>query len=98
MKRTIVWMPRAIREAGRASAWWARNRDKAPDLLDRELAGALEMLRTAPEGGVPHGEGLRRIHLPKTRYVVIYAYDPKTGVVEILSFWSSLRRRTPRLR
>jgi len=29
---------------------------------------------------------------------VIYAYDPKTGVVEILSFWSSLRRRAPRLR
>ena len=96
---SIRWTRRAGVEAARAAAWWASHRPEAPDLLRREIEGALELLAAAPSMGAPYEvPGVRRLVLPRTRYQVFYAYDPGLAQVDILSVWSSLRGRGPRLR
>jgi len=43
---TLRLGPRAVAEAKRIKAWW-RNRPAAPDLLDEELAAALDRIAQA---------------------------------------------------
>lgn len=97
MKRSkVVWSARAIREAGRAVAWWAKNRPAAPELLEFEIAEAIDKVRSAPMMGVADRPGVRRLVLPQTRYLIFYSVE--AGEISILSVWSSLRGQAPRLR
>lgn len=89
-------------QAKRAKAWWRANRPAAPALFRQELAGAFQLLRSAPEVGAPYLEsdvpGLRRLALPQTRYHVYYVYDGAADLVVILAVWSMLRGSAPPLR
>jgi plasmid stabilization system protein ParE len=88
----------ARRQAKEAAAWWDENRTEARGLFRRELAGALDLLRTAPQmGAVYNARGVRRVMLPQTRYQVFYLYDTKTGLLEVEAIWSSLRGKGPPL-
>lgn len=69
-----------------------------PDLLLDELAAALTTLATTPQLGVPYlggRPGTRRVLLTQTRMHVYYALMNETVVV--LSVWSAVRQRGPRV-
>jgi toxin ParE1/3/4 len=90
-----VWAPGAREQANAALSWWATNRPAAPTLLHDELAEAIEQVRTAPLSGKPSRKGTRRVLLPRTRYVLIYR--TREARIEIVSLWSMLRGKPPRL-
>jgi plasmid stabilization system protein ParE len=83
-------------------AWWRANRDRAPDLFERELTRVIELLPTAPAMGNryatdEHGE-IRRVLLKKTRQYVYYRVRESEGLIEIVSIWGvalSLSRLVP---
>jgi plasmid stabilization system protein ParE len=52
VKRRIRISPRAWSQIDRASVWWRRNRDKAPDAFDTDLDEAFEVIRTNPHVGI----------------------------------------------
>jgi plasmid stabilization system protein ParE len=90
-----LWSPEAEKQLEESSTWWAENRPSAPDLFDEELARALEQLRVAPLSGTPYRQGTRRVLLERTRYALVYrAHEAH---VEIVSLWSMLRGKPPRL-
>jgi plasmid stabilization system protein ParE len=92
-------VPRAEREMTRAQRWWRRNRDKNPTLLEREIADAFELLRSAPEVGEwarnTRLSAVRRVLLKGTQYYLYYRADEDEIV--ILSLWHTSRGRGPRL-
>ncbi|MFT3774795.1 MAG: type II toxin-antitoxin system RelE/ParE family toxin [Minicystis sp.] len=89
-------------QAKRAKAWWRANRPYAPAMFRQELAGAFQLLRSAPEVGALYHDadipGLRRLALPQTRYHVYYVYDSGADLILILAVWSMLRGSAPPLR
>lgn len=96
---TAGWKPRAAREAARALAWWAANRPLAPDLLEREIVEAIELLEICPTAGAPSDvPRIRGLVLQRTRYLLFYSLDFHSRRIEILCLWSSLRGRAPKLR
>ncbi|AUX20594.1 hypothetical protein SOCEGT47_010660 [Sorangium cellulosum] len=100
MKRARLRLTReAARQAREAAAWWIENRPAAPSLFREELAALLSLLRTAPEAGAPHAhrriQGVRRVPLPTSRYLVYYVHDPGAEEVLVLAVWSALRGRPP---
>lgn len=82
----------------RVDAWWQQNAG-APDLFRNELAHMFALLASTPQMGVPYRRrripGLRRVLLRSTRYHVYYVFDGSRVIV--LSVWSAVRRRGPRL-
>jgi plasmid stabilization system protein ParE len=84
-----------------AVAWWKRNRDKAPHLLEEELRAARIRLAQTPLGGVPIQDdgvpGLRRLALLQTRYFIFYRVDPTLGDVVVLRLWHASRGQAPEL-
>ncbi len=97
----IRFMPEAQAQARRAADWWRANRLAAPKLFENELAGALEQLAEAPASGSPHPhrkiQGARRLLLRATRYHIYYLHDTSRDEIIILSIWSAVRGRGPRL-
>lgn len=91
----VVWSSRALREAKEATVWWHANRPYAPDLFDEELARAVARALAAPASGAPLDSGKRRMLLTRTRYMMVYKVV--AGDVEVLSVWSTLRGKPPRL-
>jgi plasmid stabilization system protein ParE len=92
--------PRAAREAERNARWWRENRPAARMLFDQELRAALDQIRTAPNlGSVYHamrGHEHRRVLMPETRYHVYYRVAGPNRV-RIVSVWSAVRGRGPKL-
>ena len=78
----IVVTARAKREILRIADWWTTERIQAPDLFQRELRAALELLRSLPNCGrrceVPGFEGVRRLLLRRTGYHLYYEWDEGT--------------------
>ena len=81
--------------------WWRANRDKAPDLFDREFAEAIERLgRTA--GALPvflrrAGHVVRRYLMPKVRCHLYLEVTEMPAEVVVLAAGGSQRKRPPRL-
>jgi plasmid stabilization system protein ParE len=82
----------------RVDAWWQEHA-ASRDLFRDELAHMFALLASSPQMGVPYRRrgipGLRRVLLRATRYHVYYVFDGSRVIV--LSVWSAVRRRGPRL-
>ena len=80
--------------------WWRDNRDKAPDLFDREVAEAVQRLAATPMIGVVYamsrGREVRRLLLKKTRHFLYYRVE-HNGDVEVITIWGAQRRFGPKL-
>lgn len=90
--------PRARREIERGHAWWREQRGEAPHLLLDEIDAALDLLERTPHIGTPYRGarvGTRRILLTQTRFHLYYFVRGDELIV--LSIWSALRGRGPRL-
>ena len=82
--------------------WWRENRDKAPDLFDRELAEAIDRLARSA-GTLPifvrrAGHVVRRYLMPKTRCHLYLEVTETQSEVLVLAAGGSQRKRPPRLR
>lgn len=79
-----------------ALRWWLANRPKAPELLEQELKLAFEFLERTPQAGIPMLNGrladVRRVPLPRSRYLVYYRLLETKGEVRVLRLWHASRR------
>lgn len=96
----LVFAPQAAAEIETASRWWAANRPAAPRLLEAELATALALITATPSAGAPmrsqqHG-AIRRILLPRCRYLLYYRVAESNLELRVLRFWHA-SRRAPRI-
>ena len=87
----------AQREIERIDRRWIETRPAAPDLFFSELREILELLQENPELGVlyPPKPGVRRILLRGSLYHLYYEVAQER--VEVLSVWSAVRGRGPKL-
>jgi len=80
----------------------ARNRDKAPDLFDRELDDAIEALgrnvASLPVFVTRSGHAIRRYLMPKTRCHLYLELNETRAEVRVLAAAGGQRRRPPRIR
>ena len=101
MSTSIVTTPEADQQVLRADEWWRENRPAGSSLFTDELAGSFAALRRAPQLGKPLRRkgipGLRRLLLPRTRYHLYYVFDEPQDQIIVLSVWSAVRGRGPRL-
>jgi hypothetical protein len=92
---------RALVEGERATRWWRSNRPSAPSLFEDELDAALAFVRASPALGSLFGtrreRQVRRVLLPRTQYYLYYRFDRGDDHALILSIWSAVRGRGPRL-
>ena len=87
----------AERDVERALAWWRRNRDKAPDALELDLAKALDLIHEQPSAGTPVSNarlsGVRRMNLPRVHYHLYYRVKPNPEpTLYLMAFRHTSRR------
>lgn len=91
----------ADRQIRAASAWWAKNRQYAPDLFAEDLESAFDLIEQFPYAGeaVSHRRihGLRRVLLSHVQYYLYYTVHPDAHIVEIIGLRHSSRGSGPRL-
>lgn len=99
MKKRLRASHRVWAQIDRASNWWRRNRDKAPDAFDLDLEDGLDRIRTNPDIGSPvraRRIGVRSLWLERIRYFIYYrVVDDET--VELLGAWHASRGSRPKL-
>jgi hypothetical protein len=82
--------------------WWRENREKAPDLFDRELDEAIDRLGrgagTLPIFTTRGGRTIRRYLMRRTRCHLYLEVVQESDEVLVLGAGGSQRRRPPRLR
>jgi plasmid stabilization system protein ParE len=97
---TILFSPRAKRDIERCARWWLQNRELAPGLFAKELADALTLIRTAPalssRYSAMNGREHRRVLMQKTEYHVYFRVVSE-NTIRIVSVWSAVRKRGPKL-
>ncbi len=97
----LVVSPQASSDIEVAVRWWLANRPKAPGLLEEELRLAFDFISHTPQGGIPGASGrpagVRRVPLPRSRYLLYYRVLEAEGTVRVLRLWHASRRRPPRL-
>lgn len=85
---------RAERQISAAQRWWTRHRLLAPDLLRRELAHAIALIRAHPSIGpstTGHDRRARRVVLPRTGYLLYYRLC-RDGWIEVRRLVHAARR------
>ena len=91
--------PEALEHAQAIRAWWAENREAAPDLFVDELGAAMRKLATTPRSGAPYESsdvrGMRRLLMPRTRYHVYYTIDEGPRLVRVHAVWHTSRGQGP---
>ena len=96
----VIIAPRAETQMALRREWWRKNREKAPDLFDEELAEAIDQLGRIA-GSLPvyarrSGHTIRRYLMPKTR---CHLYLEVTEAeVQVLALGGGQRKRAPRIR
>lgn len=79
--------------------WWATNRDKAPDLFERELERTFDLIGRYPAAGKPYPHpteaNVRRLLMVESEFFVFYREEEHEVVV--LAVWSAVRGRGPDL-
>ncbi|MBZ0234893.1 MAG: type II toxin-antitoxin system RelE/ParE family toxin [Deltaproteobacteria bacterium] len=88
----------AMTSIQRASRWWRKNRRAAPQLFDRELNAALDLLEVHPWVGTRamhpvHGE-VRVVVLQRSRYRVAYQLHEAAEQVWIVQVRHTSRHPT----
>lgn len=76
-------------------AWWRQHRPAAPDLLERELDEALQVLARWPSAGERVKFRRRVVHrvvLRRTGYLVFYTFEPRERRVVVVLVRSGQRR------
>ncbi|HEX8154548.1 MAG TPA: type II toxin-antitoxin system RelE/ParE family toxin [Thermoanaerobaculia bacterium] len=94
----IVVSAAALQQIHEASAWWRRNRLKAPAAIEEELERASALIAFRPSLGA-RAENVRlprvrRLHIERIHYDIYYRVAGAPPHIEILAFWGS-RRGTP---
>jgi addiction module RelE/StbE family toxin len=92
---------RALKDIRTVAAWWRANRPAAPELFDIELERAFALLEAQPliaqAALQPAMQGVRRMILEGTRYLLYYRVREDEQVVDVLRVWHSSRRGRPKL-
>lgn len=99
MKHRIRFTKVGLAQVDRASNWWRRHRDKAPNAVDEDVDEAIEVLRATPHVGMlvrAHRSTVRALWLERIGYLLYYRICDD-GTVEILRFWHASRGSRPRL-
>jgi plasmid stabilization system protein ParE len=80
-----------------ASAWWRKNRDKAPDAFDHDTDEAIRRIRLNPLIGqrVQLRRPARRVWLERIRFHVYYRVSG--DMIEILAVWHGSRGSLPKI-
>lgn len=82
-----------------ATAWWSQHRPAAPGAVLEDLDHTLELLRAQPELGTRARKaklaGVRRVTLPRIRYVLYYRVIG--DVLHVLALWHANRGAGPTL-
>ncbi len=82
-----------------ATAWWSEHRPAAPGAVLEDLDHTLELLRMQPELGTRARKvtlaGVRRVTLPRIRYVLYYRVVG--DVLQVLALWHANRGTEPTL-
>jgi hypothetical protein len=98
----VRFTPTAARQLAARRNWWRQNREKAPDLFDRELDEAVEKLavsaRSLPIFAELAGHSVRRYRMPKSRCHLYFEVIKSPGEVRVLAAGGSQRRRPPKIR
>ena len=98
---TVKVTPRARREIGQASNWWAKHRTKAHHAFREDIQRAFDTLARQPLIGPPATNeplaGVRRLHLGRIRYYLYYRVKEDPQRVEILALWHTSRGKGPDL-
>ncbi len=80
-----------------ATEWWSRHRPAAPDAVLEDLDHTLELLCVQPELGTKARRatlsGVRRVTLPRIRYVLYYRVTGDR--LQVLALWHSSRNSGP---
>jgi len=101
MTLQIIRTPRADREIRAIDFWWRENRPKNPDLFTEELASAMALMACFPNAGTPvqlrRSQGVRRFLLSATRFQVYYMFDAEKQQIAVVTVWSAVGKRGPRL-
>lgn len=81
------------------NAWWRDNRDKAPDLFNREVEEGIERLDASPVAGVVRHVGRSRDpSLPAEEdAALLYHGVEDSGDAEVMTIWGAQRRYGPKL-
>lgn len=92
----LIVSPQAASDIEVALRWWLANRPKAPELLEAELKLAFQFIERTPHAGIPMRSGrpahVRRVPLPRSRYLVYYRVLDAEGEVRVLRLWHASRR------
>ena len=92
----LVISPQAAADIEVALRWWLANRPKAPELLEQELRLGFEFISQTPNAGIPLRRGrlkdVRRVPLPRSRYLVYYRVLESQNTVHVLRLWHASRR------
>jgi plasmid stabilization system protein ParE len=98
-RQVLISADAEIQLAG-VRSWWRENRAAAPDLFDRELDAAVEILRhSAGAFPVYRTEGraeVRRLLLPRSRYAVYFSIEEHH--VLFVAVWHTARGSGPLMR
>jgi hypothetical protein len=95
----VVVPPRVDLAILEIDLWWRSNREKAPDLFEEELAGAIDLISGSPRVGMLQSHAtlanLRRVLLRSTRF---HVYDVASDTeITVVAVWSSFRGHGPDL-
>lgn len=87
----------ALHQIDHASAWWRKNRDKAPTALDDDIDAAIALIRRSPGIGQPVQlrKPARRVWMPRVRFFLYYR--ERDDLIEIIALWHGSRRSPPRV-
>lgn len=99
----VSFTPRATKHVAEAKAWWRLNRAAALEVLDNEIAQALDLISSTPHvGAVARNVGLtgvRRVFLSRVKYFLYYRVNSNAEPprIEVVAFWHARRGSGPRL-
>ncbi len=93
---SVVVAPSALAQMEAALVWWKANRDKAPELLARELDAALALIEQVPQCGRRVANkrlpGVRRLLLQRTGYYLDYQALEQAREIRVVHFRHGRRR------
>jgi plasmid stabilization system protein ParE len=92
----VTVAPEAVVDVVQISAWWRKNRPRAPELFVTELDDALLLLAEHPELGArvrsKRVANARVVELSRSRYRVFYQVVTRTGEILVLHVRHASRR------
>lgn len=99
MALEYVIKARAKREIERLAEWWSINRTAAPGAVRMDVEGVLFVVTQHPGLGNKVANGrriqVRRYLMSRTQHWLYFRV--KNNVVEVLSVWSAIRGKDPKL-